>query len=146
MTELSEDEAIALREALDDEYRAWATYDRVVHDFGAVPPFANIRQAEARHIAALQELFRRYGLAVPANPWPGRVPRYASLREACEAGAAAEIENGALYDRLAARTHHADILAVFDNLRRASQARHLRAFRRCAGHASERGGGRGRLT
>lgn len=131
MSELSRREIQALREALDDEYRTVATYDRVIADFGPVRPFANIREAEARHIAALSALFARYGLALPRNPWPGRVGRYASVRVACQAGVAAEIENARLYERLLAAAGHADIRAVFRRLQQASQLRHLPAFRRC---------------
>lgn len=139
MSVLDDAEEQALRDALDDEYRAWATYDQVIRDLGAERPFINIREAEARHIEALRALFQRYGLQIPENTWPGRVPRFASMREACEAGIAAEIENAALYERLMRSTNRQDILAVFDNLRRASQERHLPAFRRCA----TRGAGRG---
>jgi hypothetical protein len=57
---------------------------------------------------------------VPNNPWLGRVPRYTNLHEACEAGAAAEIANGAMSDRLLAATQREDILRVFRNLRDAS--------------------------
>jgi hypothetical protein len=112
----------------------------VLADFGEVPPFSNIREAEARHIEALRGLFGRYGLPVPANPWPGKVTRYANLQQACEAGVAAEIENGALYERLLASTQRQDILTVFRNLQEASQQRHLPAFQRCA----QRGAGGGR--
>ena len=139
MTTLNENEIRALREALDDEYRAWATYDQVIADFGEVRPFSNIREAEARHIEALRTLYAFYGLAAPENPWPGKVTRYASLEEACAAGVAAEIENGALYERLLASTRRPDILAVFRNLQEASQQRHLPAFQRCV----ERGAGGG---
>lgn len=138
MSELTDAEQQALRDALDDEYQAWARYDQVIRDFGPQRPFLNIRDAEARHIEALRALFDRYGLAVPANTWPGRVARYANPQEACEAAVDAEIANAALYDRLMRSTTRPDLLAVFGNLRRASQERHLQAFRRCA----SRGGGR----
>jgi len=130
---LAPKEVRALQEALDDEYRAWCTYDQVIADFGAIRPFSNIREAERRHIEALLALFARYGLAPPPNPWPGKVARYKSVHEACEAGVAAEIENGALYERLLAATQRPELLAVFRNLQEASQQRHLPAFRRCAG-------------
>ena len=131
MSTLNQSEIDALNEALDDEYRAWATYDRVIRDFGEVRPFINIRDAEARHIEALRSLFVRYGLPFPENPWHDRVPRYTSLREACVAGVAAEIENSRLYERLLESTGRQDILAVFRNLQEASQQRHLPAFQRC---------------
>jgi len=137
---LSDDEAAALREALDDEYRAWATYDQIIADFGEVRPFSNIRESEMRHIGALRELFARYGQAFPSNPWPGRVDRYDSVSEACAAAVAAEVENGRLYEKLIARTRHADVQLVFERLMEASEERHLQAFRRCV---SRGGQGRG---
>lgn len=140
MPTLNENEVRALLEALDDEYRAWATYDQVIADFGEMQPFSNICEAEARHIEALRTLFLHYGLAVPANPWSGKVTRYANLPAACAAGVAAEIENAALYERLLASTQRPDILTVFRNLQAASQERHLPAFQRCV----ERGAGGGR--
>jgi hypothetical protein len=131
MSVLNETEVAALHEALDDEYHAWAIYDQVVHDFGLVRPFSNIRDAEARHIDALLAVFDAYDLTPPENPWPGKVDRYASIRDACAAAVEAEIANAALYERLLASTVRSDILMVFRNLRDASQERHLAAFRRC---------------
>ena len=98
------------------------------------------RNAESRHINALLSLFDRYSLAVPDNPWPGRVDRYASVTAACQAGVQAEIANGAMYERLLQRAHKPDTIAVLTNLQDASQTRHLPAFQRCA----ERGAGSGR--
>ncbi len=141
MTELNPTEVRALKEALDDEYRAWATYDQVIADFGEVRPFINIRGAEARHIGALLMLFERYEVAAPENPWPGRVPRYASVHAACEAGVAAEIENRDLYQRLMQETDREDVLRVFGNLQEASEERHLPAFQRCVARSSVGSGG-----
>lgn len=132
MSELSNNEIKALTEALDDEYQAWSIYDQVIADFGEVMPFINIRDSEGRHIEALTSLFHRYALPVPHNTWPGRVPRFSSVREACEAAVTAEIANADLYARLISATHHLDILTVFQRLQEASQQRHLVAFRRCA--------------
>lgn len=143
MSPLTDSEVRVLTEALDDEYRAWATYDQVIADFGEVRPFINIREAEARHIQALLSLFERYGLTVPANPWPGKVERYPSLQAACNAGVAAEIANGIMYERLLAQTQREDILLVLQNLQEASQQRHLPAFRRCAQRGDGTGSGGG---
>jgi hypothetical protein len=133
---LSATEQADLVAALDDEYKARATYAQVLADFGEVQPFVNIVEAEHRHVEALVGVFERYGVAVPEDTWPERVPRYGSLREACEAGVAAEVENAELYERLLAGTARADILDVYRHLQAASQERHLEAFRRCV----ERGG------
>jgi len=50
-TSLSPPEQQALADALDDEYKSHETYLQVIRDFGAVRPFINIVQAEARHIS-----------------------------------------------------------------------------------------------
>jgi len=137
MSELADADIRVLHEALDDEYRSWATYGQVIADFGDVRPFSNIREAEARHIGALLGLFEHYGLAVPANPWPGNVERYPNVRAACQAAVAAEIANGEMYQRLLGVTQRPDILAVLGRLQAASRQRHLPAFERCV----QRGGG-----
>jgi hypothetical protein len=129
---LSESERAHLIAALDDEYQARATYAQVIADFGDVRPFSNIVEAEDRHARALIRIFERYGVPVPPDTWPGRVPRYGSLREACEAGVAAEVANAGLYDELLSGTQRTDIREVYENLLEASQERHLPAFRRCA--------------
>jgi hypothetical protein len=135
MNSLAENDIHVLQEALDDEYRSWATYDQVIRDFGDVQPFSNIREAEARHIEALQSLFVQYAAPVPENPWLDRVARYANLQSACEAAAAAEIANGEMYDRLLGATRNSDVAVVLRNLQEASRTRHLPAFQRCTQHA-----------
>jgi len=128
---LSESEVNALQEALDDEFKAWATYDQVIHDFGPIRPFINIRDSEARHIDALLRVFRDYGLTPPENPWVGKTSRYDSVASACADAVQAEIENAGLYERIMRSSERPEILAVFRNLHDASQQRHLPAFRRC---------------
>jgi hypothetical protein len=129
---LTEPEVQALLEALDDEYKAVATYEQVIDDFGPIRPFVNIIEAERRHVEALRGLFDRYNVEMPANPWPGTTPRYESVGEACAAGVEGEIENAAMYERLIDATHRTDIIEVFENLQRASRDNHLPAVRRCS--------------
>jgi len=128
---LSTSEINALHEALDDEYKAWATYDQVIQDFGPIRPFINIREAESRHIDALHRVYSDYGLMPPDNTWVGKVSRYDSVESACASAVQAEIENADLYERIMPSTERPQILSVFRNLHDASQQRHLPAFRRC---------------
>jgi hypothetical protein len=129
----------ALQDALDDEYRAHTTYDQVIRDFGPVRPFVNIVDAEARHVSALLSLFEKYGIEASANRWPGKVPRFSSVHEACTAAVQGETENVALYDRVLKTTRRPDILSVYQALRSASLDRHLPAFQRCAQGSPGRG-------
>ncbi|WP_217650568.1 ferritin-like domain-containing protein [Spirulina major] len=123
--------AAALTEALQDEYKARATYRQILRRFGQVQPFVNILNAEERHIRALDPLFHRYQIPIPADPGPGQVTIPDSLAAACAEGVTAELENGAMYDRLLAMTQaYPDVQRVFRNLQRASQQNHLRAFQR----------------
>jgi hypothetical protein len=129
---LTAGEIHALQEALDDEYRAFGTYTQVVADFGEIVPFVDILKAEARHVGALQALFRRYGLPIPESHWQGKVARYATLRAACEAGVASEIANASMHDRLLAASERPEVREVLPRLQSASQRRHLPALRHCA--------------
>jgi hypothetical protein len=123
----------ALGEALQDEYKARATYRQIIQRFGPVRPFINIVNSEERHIRALLTLFHRYQIPVPADTWPGRVTIPDSVAAACQEGVVAEIENGELYNRLLEMTQlYPDVQQVFRNLQRASQQNHLRAFQRGA--------------
>jgi len=136
----------ALTAALDDEYRARATYRAVLGAYGDVRPFVNIVESEERHIQALRRLCERYDVSIPADPWPSRISAPESLEAACKAAVEAERENGALYERLMeAAGDRADVEETFRRLLTASQENHLPAFER----ALERerrgaGGGRGR--
>jgi len=119
---------------------ARATHLQVIADFGEVRPFVDIVEAENRPAEALEGLLGRYGVPLPPDTWPGRVHRYTSLREACEAAVGAEIDNGGMYVRLIAGTDRTDISAVYRNLQAASQERHLPAFRRCVGRGNDASG------
>ena len=126
----AEEEALLM--AIDDEYKALATYLGVMEQFGQAAPFVSIARAEEQHIAALERLLDRYGLDVPENEWIGNTPEFESLTSACEAGVQAEIDNAALYDQLFAMVDNPDIVQVFTNLRNASESSHLPAFASCA--------------
>ncbi len=144
---MTESTYTALCEALDDEYKAHATYAAVIAAHGPVLPFANIVGSELCHINALLRLFAERGWTPPADRWTGAVTAPASLDDACRTGVAAEIENAALYDRLFAMTDDRDVLMVFHNLRRASADCHLPAFQQGAAPAGRpmhghHGGGR----
>lgn len=123
----------ALCEALDDEYKARATYGAAISAFGPVTPFINIIQSEDRHVEALLRLFASRGWTAPADPYWGKVTIPGTFEEACRVAIQAEIDNVALYDRLnRLAAGDAEILSVFGNLQWASQERHLPAFQRGA--------------
>lgn len=129
--ELKKEEIDGLLLALNDEYMAWATYDQINKQFSNPRPFVNIQQSEARHIERLKEIFAVYKVDFPANPWPGKTPKFDSVAAACKAGVDAEIANRDLYGRLFDTTKREDILVVYRNLQRASEQNHLPAFKRC---------------
>lgn len=134
-----------LVEAINDEYKARATYRLIIEKFGEVRPFINIVDAEGRHVDALLPLFDKYGVPVPEDDWATRIEPPESIREACEIGVEAEIENGAMYDRLLKSSEgYPDIQYVLLQLRRASIENHLPAFRRCAERGGRGGQGHGR--
>jgi rubrerythrin len=134
-------DAAALRAALDDEYKAEATYAAVIAAFGDVRPFINIIEAERRHAASVRVEMDRLGLSYDAsNPYLGKLAAPASVLDACKAGVDAEIENIALYDRLLPTIVDPQVRDTLTRLQWASRERHLPAFKRCV----ERGGTMGR--
>ena len=89
-------------------------------------------RGKPEHMAALEAMFERYGLALPA-PAAVETPQFATLAEACAAAQAVESAAG-LYDQwLAAVQDYPDLVQVFTALRNASLNQHLPAFERCAG-------------
>ncbi len=136
--ELRKAEIEGLLLALNDEYRALATYRQINRDFNDPRPFVNIENAEARHIERLESIFAAYKLAVPNNEWLGSAPRFQSAADGCRAGVDAEIANRDLYSKLLKTTDREDILTIYRALQSASEDNHQPAFERCAS------GGRGR--
>lgn len=124
----------AMTAGIQDEHNAYAVYQVVIDQFGAVAPFTNIQAAEAQHIAAWEFLFERYGLEAPAAQALESVPQFASLADACQTAAAAEVANFGLYDSaLETLQDYPDMVQVVTALRDASEFNHLPAFENCAG-------------
>jgi hypothetical protein len=124
--------AAAVNAAIQDEFRAEQIYLRVLVDHGNILPFYNIVVAEQRHSISLGAILERRGLGIPASEWTlENVPRFATVTAACAAGAVAEVENIALYDRLLPLELPTDVRNVFTSNRRASIERHLPAFESC---------------
>jgi rubrerythrin len=119
-----------LGDALDDEYKAEATYAAVIARFGDVRPFINIVAAERRHADALLRQCARLGFMPHGNRWAGQVAAPATLRDAFAQAIAAEEENIALYDRLLPAVTDPQAHMVLEHLQAASRDRHLPAFRR----------------
>ncbi|MBE3551241.1 MAG: DUF2202 domain-containing protein [Brockia lithotrophica] len=117
--------------AIQDEYIAHAEYTKILDTYGNVNPFANIREAEAQHIALLTPLLEKYGVPVPDQ---ASIAAYVtvppSLRDAALTGVQAEIDNIAMYDRfLSDPTLPADVRDAFLKLKSAS-TNHLASFER----------------
>ncbi|MBP6929599.1 MAG: DUF2202 domain-containing protein [Candidatus Moranbacteria bacterium] len=119
--------------ALDDEYKAFASYQAVIARLGSVRPFSMIIRAEEQHISSLKALLDKYGVSIPENKYLSTVTAPATIQVACQVGVDAEIANVALYrdTLLPTVTAYPDITQVFTNLMTASEERHLPAFDRC---------------
>lgn len=132
LTNLTPQAEQALKDALEDEYKAEATYQAIMLKFGNIRPFSNIVNAESQHIASLKSLFEKYGISIPENQTKNVVVPE-TIKLSCQAGVDAEIANAALYREklLPAVKEYPDITAVFTNLMNASQNNHLNAFEKC---------------
>ncbi|THF63261.1 ferritin-like domain-containing protein [Pseudothauera rhizosphaerae] len=125
----------AVRIALFDEYAARAFYKRVVESFGPRPPFANIANAEERHIAALGGVCERYGIPRPLDPFPTETTVSPSWLANCQRAVAGEVANLRLYTYLLAQVPNPDVRRVFEQLQAATLENHLPAFQQAAAEA-----------
>ncbi|HSG09243.1 MAG TPA: hypothetical protein VLA36_12860 [Longimicrobiales bacterium] len=129
------DPLASMNTALQDEYRAHATYAQVLIDLGDVVPFSKIVEAEATHITAIGALFTKRELPVPGSAL-GEVPTYDTHLAACEAAVTGETGNVVIYDGLLLLELPNDVRNVFTNLRLASLEQHLPAFENCVESAA----------
>jgi hypothetical protein len=123
----------ALDLAINDEYKARATYEVVINKFGSIKPFIMIIRSEEQHISSLKAIYDKYGVSIPMDPWTGNISPPDTIQASCALGVQAEIENAALYreELIPIVTGYEDITAVFNQLMSASENNHLVAFQRC---------------
>lgn len=133
----------ALIDALNDERRSRALYQAMSDKFDGARPFVNIVEAEKRHEERLLPLFKKYGVAIPANTFdPAKMETPSTRAEACRVGVDSEKKNIAMYDGFFKFVKEQDVIEAFRYLQEASRQNHLPAFTRC----SEGGGmGQGRV-
>ncbi len=129
-TPIDDQTSQALVLAINDEYKARAFYQAVIDQLGPVTPFTNIVRSESMHVEALERLLTAYGLPIPSDTFAGNVQAPTTLEAAAQAGVEAEKANVALYDSFLTFVQEPDIVAVFTQLRAASQTKHLPAFER----------------
>ncbi|RIW35092.1 DUF2202 domain-containing protein [Bacillus salacetis] len=115
--------------AMQDEYLAQTRYNIILEKFGQIRTFSRIKEAEKRHIAALQPFFSQYGVPIPPDTsgMYATVPK--TLKDAYAAGVKGEIDNIAMYDKFLTYNLPVDMQFVFTQLRNAS-FNHLAAFER----------------
>ena len=130
--------------ALDDEYKAEAFYAQVIAEHGEVRPFSNIIHAEQRHAQFLLDLYEAYGLTTPDNAWTEHKFEFSGLEDAARKAREAEIENGEMYAMLLGQDLPDDVRATLENLKWASEERHLPAFERYLGMEPSGGQGMGK--
>ncbi|SFF64245.1 Rubrerythrin [Halobacillus alkaliphilus] len=115
--------------AIQDEHLAQARYEDVLNTFGYVRTFARIKEAELRHINALNTLFARYQVPLPEDTSQLFIVTPENIKRAYGAGVRGEIDNIAMYNKFLTYALPADIRVVFTQLRDAS-VNHLAAFER----------------
>ncbi|MCA1012225.1 ferritin family protein [Halobacillus halophilus] len=115
--------------AMQDEYLAQARYDNVLNTFGDVRTFVRIKEAEQRHIAALNTLFTRYQVPLPEDTSQFFVVTPENIKRAYGAAVRGEIDNIAMYNKFLTYQLPPDMRTVFTQLRDAS-VNHLASFER----------------
>ncbi|WP_284141387.1 ferritin family protein [Virgibacillus sp. LDC-1] len=115
--------------ALQDEFLAQSRYNDILLNFGYVRTFANIQEAELRHIRLLLPLFTRYQVPIPEDISRMFVTTPQTIKDAYALGVQGEIENIGMYEKFLSQNLPSDVQAVFTQLHDAS-LNHLAAFER----------------
>jgi len=115
--------------ALQDEYLAQARYNNILETFGYIRPFAQIRDAELRHINALLPLFYRYQIPLPEDISYTFITTPENIKAAYATCVQGEIDNISMYEKFLVLNIPNDVRLVFTQLRNAS-INHLAAFER----------------
>lgn len=118
-----------LNEAIASEIMAYFTYLYAANEFGV--PFTRIRDAELRHVEAVQHLYVKRELEAPPLEEPEGVATFETRLLACQAGIAVELEVVALYDELIPLAPN-NAVRVFLQLQAVSEDNHLEAFLACS--------------
>jgi hypothetical protein len=79
--ELPQKVQTALAEAINDEYKAYSTYESVIKKFGNIRPFSMIIRAEEQHISSLKAVYDKYGLTAPTNSLSGTITAPTTLQQ-----------------------------------------------------------------
>ena len=115
--------------ALEDEYKAKATYEVIISEYGTITPFSNIVNAEQTHIDLLLPLFDTYQIELPDPVDKAELLLPDNISNALALGIQAEIDNIALYEAFLKTDIPDDIRDAFEKLMDASE-NHLQAFTR----------------
>ncbi|WP_396125739.1 hypothetical protein [Bacillus sp. Marseille-Q3570] len=113
--------------ALQDEFLAQARYNDILLNFGYIRTFAQIQEAELRHISALLPLFERYQVPIPEDISRMFVTTPESIKSAFAFGVQGEVENISMYNKFLSLNIPTDVRTIFTQLRNASM-NHLNAF------------------
>lgn len=115
--------------ALDDEFKAYAFYaqaNALQSPFGYL--FANLQNAEERHIAMLSVHLQNLNGEIPSNPYLGVSLLPNTLDGVLQVALQNEWENIALYNRLIESEQNANVINTFYHLQAASYNNHIPAL------------------
>jgi hypothetical protein len=130
---LSAESKEAWTRALDEEYRAEATYASIVTKLGSRPSFRAVSQLDRRQAWILESLGIAHGLELPSNAWSstGAPSDFKTTAAACRTGLESEKKVVALYDELLKKDLPVDFRRAFEHLRGASADHYLHVFEAC---------------
>jgi hypothetical protein len=89
----------ALNEVYKEIRLAWATYNRIIENYGAVPPLIALRDDAARHIETLEALSARYAVQLSDADCGESVRRFTTIPQAVAAVMAAARQGAHMRDR-----------------------------------------------
>ena len=131
---ISQNVRFALIRALDENYKEYTLYKRVVEKFGPIRPFIMIVRAKEKQTVMLKAVFDKYILDIPENTYLLRDMKIPNNKSTvCRFGSDTELASIDLFQNelMPLVGDYEDITSVFSDIVKMSSEKYLPAFDRC---------------
>jgi len=129
--ELTQEEAETFKFILNEEYKAYELYNKIVIEFGEVSPFTKLKLSTQNNIDSLKILFQKYNVTFPENEWGLKISAPLNLDVACQLAKNKELEKSQTYNRMFNYVNNEDITYLLTVFRNKSKNENLVLLEKC---------------
>jgi hypothetical protein len=129
--ELSSEEEETYNFIINEEYKAYELYNKIVIEFGEVSPFTKLKLSTQNNIDSLKILFQKYNVTFPENEWGLKISAPLNLDVACQLAKNKELEKSQTYNQMFNYVNNEDITYLLTVFRNKSKNENLVLLEKC---------------